>query len=646
MRYQNNFLGKEKEIVLVGNPNVGKSCLFNQFTGIGTIISNYPGTTVEIISGFTNLKHLKNIKITDLPGAYSLIGSSPDESVTRDYIFSKKPGVIINILDTTNLSRHLYLTLQLIENKLPVVIALNFIEEANSDGIIIDSKKLSQILGVPVVEVNCLNGKGVDRLAEICEMVIENKFEFKFYSPQYSKKIEALLSELISFTGNERQDIIRFLEGDSGIWPRIKRKGRIYNIIRSYHLEHSIETEISKDKHVIALSIAKESTKITKKTNKSYLEKLSDITIKPKTGIPILVFVLAFIFFFLFVLGAKFERLIVITFQGYIAPVFQSLINLIPLPIVRRILTHGFITGIEAGLSIAIPYISIFYFIISILEDSGYLPRVAYLLDRVMHKLKLHGNSIIPLILGFGCNVPAILSARVLSSWRERLITITLLCLIPCSAVTAIILGATAKYVGFQFALLIYFIDLIIILSVGYILGRTLPGEHTGLILEMPPLRVPSLKNIIKKTWIRLKDFVYIAFPLLIAGAVVIGLLNDYNLLLYIVKPVSPFFKYVLNLPEQVIITLIFGILRKEMALEMLVVLSGSTNLLEFLTPLQIFVFSLVTSIYIPCIATIAVLLKEVGWKRTVYITLATIVIAVTLGSIVTRLFPILGILS
>ncbi|MBU0627888.1 MAG: ferrous iron transport protein B [Nanoarchaeota archaeon] len=635
-----------KEIALVANPNVGKSCLFNQFTGIGACVSNYPGTTVDVMSGLTNLTYFKNIKITDLPGTYSFGESSEDEKVTKDYINCKNPSAIINVVDSNNLERNLYLTLQLIEHKLPIIIALNFIEEARDKGINIDSNHLSSVLGVPVIEVDCLNGKGMEKLAKKCEEVMGEKVTFNHLKIKYDDHIENLLKEIESLTGNKRELVLDFLEGSKLDWHNIRRKGLIHNLIRKYKRFHDISTYISKDRHGQAALISEKVTKLGETKEIAWHEKLSRWTIEPKSGIIILILVLSSIFYILFTLGASLESILVNGFRDYIAPILTFLINFIPLEFVRKLLESGLITGIEAGLAIAIPYIAVFYVLMAILEDSGYLTRMAYLLDRVMHKLKLHGKSMIPLMLGFGCNVPAILSTRTLSSFRERFITIVMVCLVPCSAVTAVILGATAKYLGWRYAMLIYFIDLIVIVSAGYILGRLLPGESTGLILEMPPFRLPSIKGVFKKTWIRLKDFVYIAFPFLIAGAALVGILNDYGLIQYLMKPFEPLMTGLLGLPASAGITLIFGIFRKEMALEMLIALGGTSNLLAFLTPLQIFVFTLITSLYIPCVATIAVLGREVGWKRATYVIVATIIIAIIFGALASKLFPLLGILT
>jgi ferrous iron transport protein B len=640
------LIGSHKEIALVANPNVGKSCLFNQFTGIGATVSNYPGTTVDIMSGLTNLPYFKDVKITDLPGVYSLGESSEDERVTRDYLFCENPSFIVNIIDANNLGRNLYLTLQLLEHKLPIIIAINFIDEAIDKGIAIDEDKLEKLLGVPVIRVDCLNGKGIEKLAKKCGAVMENKINFHFIAPVYADHIEALLNDLGALTGKKRDFLLDFLEGAGSYWHELHRKGRINKVIGRYQRFHNIPTDISKDRHGRASLIAEKVTTFGVAKKRKWQERVSRITTQPKTGIPILIMILAAVFFILFKVGAFLEAVLVDTFRAYIAPILDLIIGLIPAAFLRVILHNGLVVGIEAGLAIAIPYIAVFYLLMALLEDTGYLTRVAYLLDRLMHKLNLHGKSMVPLMLGFGCNVPAILSTRTLASFRERFITIVMVCLVPCSAVTAIILGATSQFVGWKFALLIYFIDLIVIFAVGFILGKLLPGEHTGLILEMPPFRLPSVKGTLRKTWMRLKDFVIIAFPLLIIGAALIGILVEYNILPYLMKPIEPLMSGLLGLPPEAGITLIFGVFRKEMALEMLIALGGTSNLLTFLTPLQIFTFTLVTSLYIPCVATIAVLGREVGWKKALYIVLATIVIAVMLGALVNRLFPLMGILT
>ena len=319
------------------------------------------------------------------------------------------------------------------------------------------------------------------------------------------------------------------------------------------------------------------------------------------------------------------------------------LIKAIPSTILQTILTWG-LQGVNAGLQIALPYIFIFYLVLGALEDTGYLPRMAYLLDRLMHKMHLHGNAIIPMMLGFGCSVPAVLATRILPNKKDRILTSILICMIPCSARTAVIFGAVGKFIGAGYALLIYLIVLLLIFAVGYVLGKFLPGESTGLIMEMPEYRLPQFKNVWKKTWMRVKDFIGIAFPLIIIGSAVLGLLKVYGILEIITKPFSPIINSWLMLPSIAGITLIYGILRKEMALELLFVLGGSSSLLKFMTPLQIFIFALVVALYFPCIGTLAVLKHEFGWKRSLAISLFTIVLAVAIGGLVGRLFLAIGI--
>jgi len=292
-----------------------------------------------------------------------------------------------------------------------------------------------------------------------------------------------------------------------------------------------------------------------------------------------------------------------------------------------------------------LPYIAVFYIMLALLEDTGYLPRMAYILDRVMHKLHLHGKAIVPMMLGFGCSVPAVLATRILPNKKERILTSILICFIPCSARTAVILGSVGKFIGPLYALAIYAIVLLLIFLVGHILGRMLPGESEGLIMEMPEYRRPYLKNVLIKTWLRVKDFIVIAFPLIIIGSVILGIMKFYGLLEIITKPFEPVIGKWLMLPAVAGITLIYGILRKELALELLFVLGGSSLLLNFMSPLQIFIFALVVTLYFPCLGTFAVLKHEFGWKSSLLISFFTIVLAVVVGGVVGRIFLFFNIL-
>jgi ferrous iron transport protein B len=296
--------------------------------------------------------------------------------------------------------------------------------------------------------------------------------------------------------------------------------------------------------------------------------------------------------------------------------------------------------GIIAGITIALPYIAPFYIILYFLEDSGYLSRIAFLMDNIMHKMGLHGKAFIPLILGYGCNVPACLGCRIMETERERVLAVFVTTLVPCAARTVIILGLVGKYLGIEYALLLYIFDLTIIFILGRVAFKVLPGEPTALIMEMHDYKWPHLKTVLKQTWFRLLEFIKIAFPLIILGSFTIKLIEVFGLLEPVSLALSPITVTWLGLPAITGITLIFGVLRKELTLIMLATLLGTTNFAEVpgFGPIQMVVFTIVTMFYIPCISTIAALIKEVGWKKALLITIFEVIFAITIGGIAYRI--------
>ncbi len=637
----------ESEIALVGNPNTGKSCLFSYLTGMGAIVSNYPGTTVDILEGKSNLNG-RMINIVDLPGTYSLGDSTDDERVTKDYIIEKKPRAIINVLDATLLERNLYLTLQLLELKTPMVIALNFYEELEDKGMHIDFKELSNVVGVPVVPIDALRGAGIKKLIEKTLKVVDNKERLEYYKIEYGEHIEKAAKEITGFVKRDdipkRASAIKIIEGDKDICKEIENKKEVDDVLKKYSEGHDLKTDISRQRHGQAAIIAKSTTK-KKKSRKHFRYVLDRFTTEPLTGTISLIAIMAILFSSLFYLGGYLSELFGNIFRILVTEPLTPFISSIGNSLIQTIVKWS-LDGIDAGIQIALPYIAVFYIMLAILEDTGYLPRMAYLLDRIMHKLHLHGKAIVPMMLGFGCSVPAILATRILPNKKERILTSILVSLVPCSARTAVIFGAVGKFIGFKYALLIYAIILALILITGYVLGRLLPGEAEGLILEMPDYRYPKIKNVIQKTWLRVKDFIYIALPILILGSVILGILKDFGLLATITKPFEPIISGWLMLPAAAGITLVYGVLRKELALELLFVLGGSAMLLDFMNPLQIFVFALVVALYIPCVGTFAVLKNEFGWKNSILISLFTIILAVVVGGLVGRLFMFFEILA
>jgi ferrous iron transport protein B len=632
------------DIALVGNPNTGKSCLFNQLTTRDAIVSNYPGTTVEILEGKTAIGN-KVLHVADLPGIYNLGLSSDDERVATDYIIENKPSVVVNMIDATLLERNLYLTLQLLELQVPIAIALNFYEELEDKGITIDHKSLSALLGVPVVPIDALRGAGIPALVKTIEAIMQGGIQFDYYHVRYDDHIEKAISEIEKIIEEDnipiRAAAINLLEEDDAEWEKNEHKERIRNIIDELSKEHALNTEIARERHGQAALLAKK-VMISGKPKKHFKDFLDRFTTEPLTGSISLILVMGVIFFSLFTIGDYLGDLMGKWFDILITNPLAPLIGMIPITILQTIISWG-LQGVNAGLQIALPYIFVFYLMLGILEDTGYLPRMAYFLDRLMHRMHLHGSALIPMMLGFGCSVPAVLATRILPNKKDRILTSILICMIPCSARTAVIFGAVGKFIGAGYALLIYGIVLLLMFAVGYILGRFLPGESTGLIIEMPEYRLPQFGNVLKKTWMRVKDFMWIAFPLIIIGSAVLGILKVYGILEVITKPFSPVINGWLMLPTVAGITLIYGILRKEMALELLFVLGGSSSLLNFMSPLQIFIFTLVVALYFPCIGTLAVLKHEFGWKRSLMMSLFTIFLAVMTGGLIGRLFYALG---
>jgi len=302
--------------------------------------------------------------------------------------------------------------------------------------------------------------------------------------------------------------------------------------------------------------------------------------------------------------------------------------------VIVDLVNDGVLSGIIAGITIALPYIVPFYILLALLEDSGYLPRAAFLMDNLMHKIGLHGKAFIPLILGYGCSVPACIGCRIMETQRERFLAAFVAILIPCAARTVVILGLVGRFVGLHAALALYVFDLILVFALGRIAFKVLPGEPVGLIMEMPSYKKPSMKNVIMKTWGRTKDFVYIAFPIIILGSVVIQILFLSGVMNCALEAVNPLISGWLGLPPKAGIPLVFGVLRKELTL----ILLAEVVPLESLSHVQMIVFSLVTMIYIPCMATIAACIREFGWRKAVAIAAIDVALALFLGGLAFRL--------
>lgn len=640
-----NWPGYDLTLAFIGNPSVGKSAFFTRLTGVGVEVSNYPGTTVELIRGSAKARD-RTIELVDLPGIYSLGAAGEDEKVTREFLLLERPDVVINILDASRLERNLFFTLQLLELDIPMVIALNQVDLAEEMGIHVDVGKLSELLGIPVVPTVATKGEGLDDVVLVALEEKEKEKVQKHRRVRYTEWIGEALSELDStFPELPFYAKIGALLNDAGLVGLCCAEAEAKTLLSAgrrlrQHLElqHSVSVPdtVARDLFGEAGQLV-DSVLTIFEPEKTFKDRVDDILTSQRFGIAVLISALLLTFLAVFRIGGYLEGLIVDDFfePCLIVPVeaMTSGMN----PILRNIIIYS-LRGVEAGAAIAIPYITVFYIILSVFEDSGYLTRAAFLLDNLTHKLGLHGRAVIPLVLGFGCNVPAIMSIHALGTKREKRIASVLISLIPCSARTVIILGLVGVYVGFWPAVSIYVLQLIIIAATGWILGKTMPGKRSGFIMEMAPLRRPKLGSILQKTWLKSREFVYIAFPLLIVGSAFLGIADALGLLDLFQALVEPISVGLLGLPAFAATALVFGILRKEMALQILAVLAGTANFAAVLTPLQMYEFAVITTIYVPCVATIAVLKHELGGKDTSLIVIFTVVLALVVGVLI-RIF-------
>jgi ferrous iron transport protein B len=563
---------KVKKILLMGNPNVGKSVVFSRLTGANVIASNYPGSTIEFTKGLMRIEGSKE-EVIDVPGTYSLEPTNTAEEVAVKML--DEGDLIINVIDSTNLERNLYLTLELLQRNTPVVIALNMWDEAKHNGITIDLDELEKLMGVPVVPIVALTGEGI-------------------------KTMLSRLKDTHIPTDISRSDAEKWIH----IGEIIKKVQKIE------HRHHTI------------------------------WEKISDATVKPTTGLPIGLGVILLTFSFIRFIG-----------EGLIGYVLEPLFDLYT-PVVMEIsralgpgLIHDIIigrliegdvdyvqsmglltTGIFVPFGMVLPYILAFYFGLSILEDTGYLPRLSVLADTIFHKFGLHGCGIVSVFLGLGCNVPGALSTRILETRKERFISATLLAIsIPCMAQIAMVFGILGSY-GMEYVLMVFTALITTYVLGGLILNRYVPGESPELFLDIPPYRRPYGKALFKKTWMRVRIFLTEAIPFVFLGVLFINILYAVGIIDILGTFFSPVISGIWGLPKEAAAALLIGFLRKDMAIGMLLPLGMS--------PHQLVIAATVLTIYFPCVATFAVLVRELGIRDMAKSVLIMIAAALIVGGV------------
>lgn len=579
--------GKKKlHIALAGNSNVGKSALFNYLTGLSQHVANWPGKTVEMAEGTCCFGNYE-ITVVDLPGIYSLSTFSKEEEVTREYIVKEKPDVVVNVIDSTALERNLFFTLQLLELGVPIVLCLNQNNAAKRKGIEIDEQRLGHFLKIKAVKTTATTGVGVWKLMQACcETAIDNKAPKKI---RYLHTTEAKGEKLAAFVAEQRYDAAN----------------RIALNVQS----------ISKHPEAIA-------------------EKIDVLTMHPIFGYLIMFLVLGIIFYSIFTFGNIVSSWISEFFTGFRPPMNNVILDL---------LWEGFMGGFVAGLTLVIPYVLPFYLLLTILEDTGYITRVAYLLDGIASRIGFHGKAIIPMILGYGCNVPACVGCRIMEYDRDRLIAAFAITMIPCTARTVVILALVGAYLGPWWALGLYIFNVAMIMILAKVAFKVLPGEPVRLIMEMPPYRFPSISSVLKHVWWKIKSIFSIVFPYYMFGGLLFALAYTAGIFEFINGIFTPISVGWLGLPVFATTLLLFGIVRKEFIVVLPAVIFGTSNLSTIFSPLQMVVITLIAMFYIPCLATIETLRREFGWKKALWITLFEIIFAVVLGGIAFRVLAAAG---
>jgi len=625
-------------IALIGQPNCGKSTIFNQLAGYKSISANFPGATVSYTIGKFYFQN-QAIELVDLPGTYSLSWYDDAEKESVKALSSMNFDCIINVLDASTITRGLELTLELISLNKPMVVALNMMDEAKKKGIEINIDKLEESIGVKVIPVIAKQAKGIkDLISAALNAALPRKRCI------YSKKIESLIESLEKCLETQASTLIlppkliaiKAIEGFSACEDIVSWYPKCQNILETARVLLNNGADITKERHALCLDIFEYSARVKDSNGLQISERIDEILLHPIWGYVSLFIIFIAIFFIVFEGGSPFESLIDKFFSFTDNYLSSNIHNAFLLSIAK-----GALDGIGAAVGIALPYLVPFFVILSVLEDSGYLSRIAFLMDSLMHKIGVHGTSVIPFIMGYGCSVPAVMATRIIKNKREKFISAFLATLVPCAARTTVIMGLVAFFVGPIYAILLYLFNLIVIGLAGSILKKILPGINPEILFDIPPYRTPTIKTTIVKTWYRIKDFVYVAIPLLVGGSIILALIDYFSLAQYINYAFEPFMK-LLGLPIAVGIVLIFGIFKKELTLLMLAQSLGLSSIAlvpKVLSVEQIFVFTIFVMFYIPCLATISTLYREIKLKGTIVITISSILIATILAIIARILF-------
>ena len=665
-------------IALVGNQNCGKTTLFNALTGSNQHVGNFPGVTVEKKMG--NMKKHSDISIVDLPGIYSLTPYTSEEIVTTDFLIKDQPGLILNIIDATNIERNLYLTLQLMELNIPMIIALNMMDEVTKSHNAIDVEGVSKYLGAPVFPISASKNEGIaDLISAINTTLHQSKghYHVDFCKGEIHRAIHSISHLIEDHTARihypTRYTVTQLIDGSKELEEKLGLTKEEVHIIN--HIVEEMEKNLNTDREAAIVDmrygyieeicqncVFKQSETIEQIRS----EKIDQLLTHKYLGIPIFIIIMLLIFYLTFtVIGGPLQSILetlIDQFNGFVAVQLEALkVN----DLLSSLIVDGILTGVGSVLSF-LPIIVILFFFLSLLEDSGYMARVAFVMDKALRKLGLSGRSFVPMLIGFGCSVPAIMATRTLSSERDRKMTIVLTPFLSCSAKLPIYGMITAAFFKQKAALVmisVYCIGILVAIISGLILKSTvLKGEPVPFVLELPAYRIPSYKSVLLHMWEKAKDFIRKAFTVIFIASLVIWFLQSFDWNLSLVEDsansilasigslIAPIFKPLGFNDWRASTALITGITAKESVLSTLTVLLNVSNdmqlsnaLASIFTPLSAYTFLVFTVLYMPCIAAFAATKKELGsLKEAILTAVFQTLVAYIVAMIVYQLFSLI----
>jgi ferrous iron transport protein B len=642
---------KEK-IILIGNPNVGKSVIFNYLTGKYVTVSNYPGTTVEVAAG-TLSAHGKKFQVLDTPGVNSLIPMSEDEKVTRDILLNEPRSCLVQIADAKNIRRGLLISVQLLEMGIPFLLVLNMWDEAKSRGIDIQVQALIKQLGVPILRTVATRRKGLEKVLE--NMPAQSTSSLTI---SYPETIEAGVSRMTPLLPeapiSKRSLALMLLAGDESLIEWLHQNLSEEEILQIEKIWQEVQGRFADSiGYLINQARLRKVDELLSQVMRpgvapprTFSTFLGNLSMHPFWGIPILFFTLWVTYEFVGVFGAQVsvKFLEETLFKKWLfPPVIDFVGRIFPVPFIQELLTgpYGVITmAITYAIAIVLPIVGCFFLIFGLMEDSGYLPRLAVMSDRIFKTVGLNGKAVLPMVLGLGCDTMATMTARILETEKDRTVVTILLALgVPCSAQLGVILG---MFSGLPVSYFMIWIGLIlmILFAVGYLAARVIPGERSDFIMEIPPLRIPQLSNVSVKTLARIEWYLKEAVPLFILGTLILFALHKAGALIFLEKIANPLIVHLLGLPAKVTEAFIIGFLRRDYGAAGLFVLAKE----GLLNPHQILVSLVTITLFIPCIAQFFMMVKERGLGRALWISAVIFPIAFGVGGILNFLLKWIGI--